>query len=174
MATPATPGTVTLKQADIDLLVAVCEQFNEVDNKQLGAKLGCSTTAAYKRWTRFKERTFGDKKEGEQSQNGEDVEGEVKMPKTPKSGKKGATGGSGKKRGRAADGDDEGTPTKKKAASKKGAKGKRGAQVVAEEKGDSEQIVNGEEEGNGFENGLEEGINGEMREFHEAEQQIED
>jgi hypothetical protein len=83
-----------LKHADVELLIAVCEQFGEVDTKKLGEKLGCTSTAAYKRWKRFKERTFGvekksDDADGNEGEGGD--EGEAGMsatPKTPKGGKK--------------------------------------------------------------------------------------
>lgn len=88
----------TLKQADVELLIAVCDQFGEVDSKKLGEKLGCTSTAAYKRWKRFKERTFGDEKKTEEA-NGDEGEGEVGGegegsgdPKTPKGGKKTGAG----------------------------------------------------------------------------------
>jgi hypothetical protein len=62
----ASTGTsVTLKQADIDLLVAVCKQLGKVDTKQLAEDLGVNTSAAGMRWKRFRDRTFGDKKEAE-------------------------------------------------------------------------------------------------------------
>ncbi len=143
MATSA----VTLKQADIDLLVAVCDQFNEVDAKKLGVKLGCSTTAAYKRWKRFKERTFGEKKEGEQGENSNEGEGEVKTPPS-KRGKKGDAAGVGGKKGNAkrghGDGDADGE-TPKKAKTKKTPRGKKGSQANnGDDKGESEQLVNGE------------------------------
>jgi len=83
-----------LKQADLELLIAVCEQFGEVDAKKLGEKLGCTSTAAYKRWKRFKQRTFGDEKIGDDADGNEgegNAEGDGGMsatPKTPKGGKK--------------------------------------------------------------------------------------
>jgi hypothetical protein len=81
-----------LKHADVELLIAVCEQFGEVDTKKLGEKLGCTSTAAYKRWKRFKQRTFGDEKKGDDADGNEgDAEGDAGMsatPKTPKGGKK--------------------------------------------------------------------------------------
>jgi hypothetical protein len=84
-----------LKQADVELLIAVCEQFGEVDTKKLSEKLGCTSTAAYKRWKRFKERTFGvDKKSDDADGNEGEGDGGAGMsatPKTPKGGKK--TGG---------------------------------------------------------------------------------
>jgi len=85
MASPAP----TLKQDDVKLLMAVCDQFGEVDTKKLAEKLGCTSTAAYKRWKRFKERHFGDEKNPEA--NGGDGEGEASTaatPKTPTGGKK--------------------------------------------------------------------------------------
>jgi hypothetical protein len=83
-----------LKPADLELLIAVCEQFGEVDTKKLGEKLGCTSTAAYKRWKRFKQRTFGDEKNGDDADGNEgegNAEGDAGMsatPKTPKGGKK--------------------------------------------------------------------------------------
>jgi predicted transcriptional regulator len=58
-------ASVTLKQADVDLLVAVCKQLGKVDTKQLAEDLGINTSAAGMRWKRFRDRTFGDKKEAE-------------------------------------------------------------------------------------------------------------
>jgi hypothetical protein len=83
-----------LKQADVELLIAVCEQFGEVDTKKLSEKLGCTSTAAYKRWKRFKERTFGVEKKSDDADGNEgegDGQGGAGMsatPKTPKRGKK--------------------------------------------------------------------------------------
>jgi hypothetical protein len=132
--------SVALKQPDIDLLVALVKQFGKVDTKLLAADLGCNANAAGMRWSRFKARAFGkESKDGKQSGVKGDGEGEAKTPKTPKS---------GKKRGRAEveDGvdDAEDTPTKK-AATKKGARGKKGQVAKAEEHGEVEQIVKGEE-----------------------------
>lgn len=81
MASPAP----ALKQADVELLIAVCEQFGEVDPKKLGEKLGCTSNAAYKRWKRFKERNFGDEKAN--GEEGEGSEANVTTPMTPKGGK---------------------------------------------------------------------------------------
>jgi hypothetical protein len=55
------PEALTLKQADIDLLFAVCSMFGDVNSKELGEELNCTPSAAWKRWDRFKTRAFGDK-----------------------------------------------------------------------------------------------------------------
>ena len=83
-----------LKQADVELLLAVCEQFGEVDTKKLSEKLGCTSTAAYKRWKRwkrFKERTFGVEKKSDDADGNEgedDGQGGAGMSATPKTPKR--------------------------------------------------------------------------------------
>jgi Myb-like DNA-binding domain len=91
------PGAVpVMKTADIELLLAVCKQFGgHVDSKKLGEELGCTANAAFKRWTRFKERTFGTKEIGYANDDGVQGEGEGSVPKTPK-----AKGGAAKNGGR--------------------------------------------------------------------------
>jgi hypothetical protein len=58
MASPASPAALTLKQADIDLLVAICKQLGKVDTKQLAEDLGVNVSAAGMRWKRFKDKAF--------------------------------------------------------------------------------------------------------------------
>jgi predicted transcriptional regulator len=58
MASPASPAALTLKQADIDLLVAICKQLGKVDTKQLAEDLGVNASAAGMRWKRFKDKAF--------------------------------------------------------------------------------------------------------------------
>jgi hypothetical protein len=154
--------SVALKQPDIDLLVALVKQFGKVDIKQLATDLGLKTPAASMRWTRFKAKAIG--KDGKEPKVDGDGESEVKSPKTPKR---------GKKRGRAdVEGDDEESPSKK-AATKKGARGKKGQVVKAEEHGEVEQIVKGEEEDTGFgdnDDRLEGGLYYEMNGENEGEE----
>jgi predicted ArsR family transcriptional regulator len=72
MATTSSPATLTLKQADVDLLIAVCKQFTDVDAKKLAEDLSCNVPAARMRWTRFKEKAFVEKKK-----KGADGEGDA-------------------------------------------------------------------------------------------------
>jgi hypothetical protein len=79
-------AAVSLSQTDFDLLVAVVDQLESVDVKKLADKLGCTANAAGKRWRRFKEKTFGDKKKSDEADDnaegeGESSEAKVKTPK---------------------------------------------------------------------------------------------
>lgn len=129
----ATSGGVILNQANIDLLVAICKQNPSVNYNQLASDLNVNVGTASKQWSRFKlEKLKISSKNGDkQGQVNDGDEGEV-TPKT-KGGKKAARGSSGKKRGRAADENDDESPSKKAAATKKGARGKKGGQAVQDE-----------------------------------------
>lgn len=95
MAPTMTTPNSTLAQADIDLLLAVCEQFGHVDSEKLAEKLGCTTNAAGKRWTRFKIKYFGAKDIGADGGDADGQgqgEGDMTTPKSPKSTGKNGTG----------------------------------------------------------------------------------